>query len=487
MKNTYKYIYSIVLQLIVVAMLVVGNGAKAQYPYNFSFAGVPLDSKTIVRSYDGQRVVVYYEESGKGYVSLVNVILNDAYTVPLDPRYSMNDMCIMNDSIFLCGQENATDGCIVSMSLDSFYTSSVLVTYFFPSYWMNMNPTRINVFKYQDIMGYWRAKFFLVCDIGYACDDSEPFPSWLGFHNPYYIDSNSHSRCWVNAVAEVSYPFTISASYSPSLQKILRIMNPQNHSETIHDVVVTDNYVAFVGVESGTNNSITLHICNKDNDVLKTTTNIASDFDDYYIYPLGTGSGNPFYHACALDGDMIAIVTQDELSTSSNEITIRTIDLTTHTMLNTQTLQCNIHPYLKDVAYIPNLQQLVLLHNGYFRPTYTYCDIFSLVNPYNTNPSYVLPGIKENVFNHNKFVSLDAMTGNYFITTGGKYGFATDAGNWSTGRMCYDVEDYIIIKQSVINADTASFNYDQHLLHAAVEYQNAEPVHVVLPIHCINK
>ena len=51
-KNVIKkaIVYKIVLQLIVIVLVVIGVGAKAQYPYNFSFAGIPLDSKTIVRN-----------------------------------------------------------------------------------------------------------------------------------------------------------------------------------------------------------------------------------------------------------------------------------------------------------------------------------------------------------------------------------------------------------------------------------------------------
>ena len=118
-----------------IVFVVIGVGAKAQYPYNFSFAGIPLDSKTIVRNYDDQRAVVYYEEGGRGYVSLVDVVVNHAITVPLDNDISMNDMCIVDDSVFLCGQELASNGslgCIATMNLNNFYTGSVLVSYFEP-------------------------------------------------------------------------------------------------------------------------------------------------------------------------------------------------------------------------------------------------------------------------------------------------------------------------------------------------------------------
>ena len=356
MEKLFKYIHKIIIQLFVLVFLGIGNGANAQYPYDFSFAGIPFATKTIVRHYDNERVVVYYEENGNGYVSLVNVISNDAYTVPLNTGYFMNDMCILNDSVFLCGYEtdiyagsNYKIGTIVTMYLNNFYTTNVHVTYFEPSYWMNVDLKRIKQYEYTYATSN-RAKLLLVGDIYYPCDSSTQFPIYDFRH--YYTDLNNHSMCMVNAVWEVSYPFYTSFSSAGPLQKVIRVMNPFEHSEVIHDVVVTDNYVAFVGVASGTIDTITLHICSKDSDVLKSdyTSNpptLMSDFDNYYTYSLGTGSGSPFYHACALDGDMIAIVTQDEMSTSSTDITIRTFDLTTHTMTNTQYLQCYSHPELK--------------------------------------------------------------------------------------------------------------------------------------------
>ena len=486
MKRLLKYVQKTVIQLTVVVFVLAGNMAKAQYPYEFSLAGNPYDTKTIVRSYDHERVVVYYEDVGVRYVALVNVISNAVHKVQLSTDYVMNDMCIMNDSVFLCGRRyyfgNNVGGCIIAMNIDSFYTSSVRVEEYSPSYWMNLNLKRIKNFEY--VYGSYNlryAKFLMVADIEYACDGSEPFPTNL-FPGHFYTDLNDHSRCTANAVVEVSYPFTRFVSNSPTIQKVIRFMNPLNHSEIIHDVVVTDNYVAFVGIETETTDYITLHICNRGDNILN-GNHFTSTFNNYYKYPLGTGNGSPFYHACALDGDNIAIVTQDELSTSSNDITIRTFDLTTHTMTNKQYLLCNTHPYFKDVAYIPDLRRLVLLYHGYFQSTGNFCDIFCTVDPYGSG-SYMLPAITDNVF-HIKFNSLDAMKGGYFISTGGKFGLAADASMFAPGKMCYDEEDRTIVSRELINAVVRDFNYDQHLSHPAIDSMNVEPTYMVLPTACI--
>ena len=261
-------------------------------------------------------------------------------------------------------------------------------------------------------------------------------------------------------------------------------MNPINHPEIIHDVVVTDNYVAFVGVVSGSSDSITLHICNKGYNVLNPNSPYLNYFNTSYRYSLGTNSGSPFYHACALDGDMIAIATQDEMSMTSNDITVRTFDLATHTMTNAQNLQCYSHPNLKDVVYIPNKNRVVLLYNGYFRQTGNYCDIFCTVDPYNVSSNYVLPGITDNVF-HSKFSSLDAMQGFYFVTTGGKYGFTADASSFSSGIMCYNIEDYNIVSTRIISDVICTFSYDCHHPIAVKWQSDTVPVQTAIPIQCI--
>lgn len=374
----------------------------------------------------------------------------------------MNDMCIVDDSVFLCGQElasNGSFGCIATMNLNNFYTGSVLVSYFEPSYWMALNLKRIMSFKYS-VSGNIYKRFVLVGDISYPCDGMPPFPSIMFnagiIHEVYYTDSNSHSTCSVSTVFEVGYPFP----YLPVYDNIIRFINPVVHSEVIHDVVVTDNYVAFVGVSMGATNAITLHVCNKRRYTLYTNSpSVISDFDNYYSYSLGTTSGSPFYHACALDGDMIAIATREETSPGSNKITVRTFDLSTHTMTHAQDLRCNTVPELRDMAYIPDKQRIVLLFHDYFRLTGSYSDVFCTIDPYNVSSSYTLPGMVEDVF-HSKYGSLDVMKSSYLISTGGKYGFVSDVANYSPTGTCYKVEDYYIYGADCINAVPSYFDYD---------------------------
>ena len=483
-------VYKRVTQLFVVLfLLVTGTEVKAQYPYDFSFAGIPYDSKTIVRSYDVQRVVVYYEDGGRGYVSLVNVITNNARTVPLDDGISMNDMYITDDSVFLCGNESHPSGplgCIVSMNLSSFYTSSVVEYYYVPFYWVNMDLKRIKFYEYPS-GSYIYKRFLLVGDMSYPCDGSGIFPnnmlSYGGLLKQYYININDHSTCTENFVLDLAVPFPY---LYPFYNSVFRFMNTNDHSEEIQDVVVTDNYVVFVGVASGVYDSITLHICDKYLRILDIPypPYLTNNFDDYYTYSLGTTSGTPFYHACALDGDKIAIATQEETSPYSDKITIRTFDVSTHTMTHSQVLQCSPSPLLKDIAYIPDLHKVVLLFHDYFRPTSNYSDVFCTADPYVSTTNYIQSGMAEARYNL-KYGSLDAMRSTYFVSTGGKFGLVSDVTSLSPSASCYNLWDYNLIKVDCMNSNIGSYNYDKYPI-SPVRWQTiVEPVEMGIPSICI--
>ena len=457
-------VHKIAAQLLVIILLVIGTEVKAQYPYDFSYIGIPDEAKTIVRSYGEQYVVVYYEDNVRGYVSLVDIIGNNATTVPLDVDVSMNDMCIVDDSVFLCGNNIISGvpfGCVLTMNLNSFHTGSVLESYYTPSYWLYMDLKRIKNFTYTNGVRTYK-KFLFVGEISYPCDGSYPFPANMmnaGFlSQKYYYNINDHSTCTENIVLELGYPFPNGYSNN----NVVRFVNTEDHLEVIHDVVVTDNYVVFVGVVSGVYDSITLHICNKSPNVLYTNAPVISDFESYYTYSLGTTNGSPFYHACALEGDNIAIATQEETVSSSDKITIRTFNVSTHTMTHSQELQCSPSPELKDMAYILDSHKVVLLFHDYFRPTGYYSDVFCTADPYISTPSYTQPGMAAAMHNL-KYGSLDAMPNTYFVSTGGKYGIVSDVANYSPIATCYNLWDYSIIEVTCKNDQNGHFDYDQFL------------------------
>lgn len=485
MRKRKNILQIIGIQIIILIPLFINGKAAAQYPYEFFFVGVAETTNSLVRNYDNDRSVVYYQEGPKGYVALVDLLTNHTRRVLLAEGCTVNDMCVVNDSVFLCGSIKIglhPHGCIMAMSLDSFYTNNVPVTYFAPSYWIYMSCKRIKWYEYTNSMSVTRMKFVLTCDVDYACDGSESFPPPDFQYS--YTDSNNHDRCKASAVLEIAYPFT---HYVNPYDKEMRVIQSHEHPETIHDVAVTENYIAFVGVKSGTTNEITLHICAKDNSIIYSNSynTLTSDFDNYYTFSLGTSSGNPFYRACALDDDHIAIVTQDETSAPSNVLMIRTFDLSTHSMTHTQELSNNTFPYFKDAAYLPDLQMLVLLFHDRFAPTGNNCDIFCLVDPYSSSPSYTQQGMTEDVFQL-KFNSLDALTNGYFISTGGKYGIAAKATSLGTGRRCYKVTPYTIRRRDIISSGTEHFFYDYFDLHAAQWAEGSVPMLYRLPTQCVD-
>lgn len=121
-----------------------------------------------------------------------------------------------------------------------------------------------------------------------------------------------------------------------------------------------------------------------------------------------------------------------------------------------------------------------------YNSTYNYCDIFCTIDPYNVSSSFVTQGMTDNVF-HFKFGSLDAMSGQYFISTGGKYGFIANPLGLIPPKQCFYVEDYNVIRRNEIGASNNTFRYDQYCPTASVLYMDTASVGVVIPSQCIHE
>lgn len=472
MKKLIYYLQEIVPLLLVIVFQTAGNSANAQLPFDFKYAGIFSGFNSIVQRYDDLRAVVYYEDNGLGYVSLVDIVSDQVYTVSLDSGIYMNDMCILRDTVFLCGRHFTATygnvGSIVAISINEFYSSTVSPVYFEPSYWIHFNLKRIDGYEYTlSSSGNKYLKFLLVGDVDFSCDGSEPFPGVLSnveWSPRAYSSSGPDGRCTVNAVVEVSYPFSYGGpSAMTTSQVVMRAVNPDGHPEIIHDVVVTKNHVAFIGLEGVSSKAITLHICNKGDNVLRDFNPfVLSDFYNYFRYPLSYSSANPFYHACAMLEDRIAIVADGEKPSMPERMTIRAIDLNTQTMLVSQELVGVYIPQVKDVAHCPGTDSILVLYTDKFIPTSFIRDMVCKVDLSSNHSYYYRPCIVDNM-PPMLLNSIDAMSKNYFITTGGKYGMAIKSGIMGGVGNCYDGTDYLLKGSDIISPSAYHFIYDQYL------------------------
>lgn len=454
----------------------------AQYPYN-SVHGIGGGnySESIVRMYNDFEVIVYLRNpyNNNGVLALVDILNGDKYSVDLDPEFIGYDMSITNDTVFLCGSIGSDTnhrGCIVYMNINDLFSSTATVNYYEPSYWMKSVITKIA--SYKDAAP--GIKLACIGEFYYKYSQYAPFPGavYPSSHTHPYYDPITHPTCTVNFAMAMTIP-------SPGFYintRLFRMVNSFDHPyETLHDVVVTDNYVAFVGFDYDSPRSITLHTCPKTNNSTQTPISMVFSgdaFGNYTTYPLNMGS-SPYYIATALRKDTIVIATIGE--GYSTDISIRTIDLFTLQMTHAQNIPNNDGTKLKDMAYIPDSEIVELLYNG-SHVCCPYVDMFCRVNPYNTATIYTTS--LQTMNDGDYYTSLDGLRGEYFVSTGGDFGLVERSTNYPP--QC-PKDLYIDIKKNnVLSKMPLYFDYDQAYPHPWLTPVVITPQHSYIQVDCYN-
>lgn len=459
---------------------------RAQYPYNsvHGIGGGAYD-ESIVRMYSQNEVVVYLRNAynNNGSLALVNILTGDKYSVDLDQQFIGYDMSITNDTVFLCGSfgsDTSHYGCIVFMNILDLYSSAATVTYYEPSYVMRSVITKI--VSYKDAAP--GIKLACIGEFYYRHSQYAYFPGYSPFSSPQYTyyDPISQPTCTVNFAMAMTIP---SPGYYTQ-SRMFRMINPFEHPyEILHDVVETDNYVAFVGFDYGTPQSITLHACPKTNSVTLTPISMAfagDAFGNYTTYALNSG-GSPYYIAIALGEDSIFIATTGEdFSAPTDDIWIRTIDLNSLQMTHAQRIYNNNSTKLKDMTYLPNSGVVELLYHGVCTE-YGYVDLFCRVDPYSATFPYT--AILKTLNNEEFYTSLDGLKGDYFVSTGGDFGIVERAMSYNS--QCPIKLNVDIKKTKVMNSTPCQFYYDQSYVYPGVITVVATPQHSIIQVDCYKK
>lgn len=458
---------------------------RAQYPYN-SVHGIGGGNylESIVRMYSANEVIVYLKNpyNNNGSLALVDILTGDKYSVDLDPDFIGYDMSITNDTVFLCGSigdDTSHRGCIVYMYVPDLYSSTATVTYYEPSYWMRSVITKIA--SYKDAAP--GIKIACVGEFYYSYAPASHFPGDDPFNTLRYTYYNpvTHPTCTVNFAMAMTIP---SPGYYIST-RLFRMVNPFEHpSEKLLDVVVTDNYVAFVGFDYGPTKSITLHACPKTNSSTLTPITFiqANDaFGNYTAYALSNG-GSPYYIATALRGDSIAIAATGENTLGSyDDIWLRTFELNSMQMTHAQYIRNDGGTKLKDMTYLLNSWNVELLYNG-SHTCCPYVDMFCCVNPYNTATIYTAP--LKTLNNDENYTSIDMLKGEYFVSTGGDFGLVERSTNYPP--QCPKDLNIDIKKGDVLSGVPLYFDYDQSYPHPWITPIVEMPQHSYIQVDCYN-
>lgn len=351
----------------------------------------------------------------------------------INTRFSMHDMAVTGNYLFLCGKDHLTGNAV----LGSMKISSGAITFHVIDI-----PTPYNGSCFTDIVAYQTSPgVYKVVLLGYSDYYSSGYPCIIENNCPSalsnFVQQPNYSTYTMQFVMEIvtTDPFSTPSTCS------IKAVRDRFHNEILHDVVLTDNYVSFIGMKDDQNQrSLTIHRCSR-NAVL-------ADFDSYYYYPYASEKYfwlDPI--GCQTKEDTLAIAALGDDMGQGYSTQIRLFDLASMDMTVSQMFTYKpFKPFPLDLIYTPSSQTLILLQYAEIPGTIDKTVFYNL-KPYNANPTYMIQLHYDNNIGDRSFFSMDRHPdGNHFASSGGDYLFLKKSTITNDNATCYNT-----LKQLVYN------------------------------------
>ena len=436
---------------VILATLLSGGLNAQTYPDYLFGTTSPQTMNAMIRQYSPTEAVsVHYNyrtppNTSYSTISVVDISGN-IKSLDMEPGYEVYDMEITSDYLIMCGRYNSSDAFIGCVYIPNISTSSATVyyhTYSDISYFSKMVAYKNNN---GDI------KVLAVGEIIYS--SQYPALLYMCFNNPSnnFDPCGSSYMCGMNLIVEVTNPQTTPMGGLPF---DVKFMDDINSPGFIDDVVLTDNYVVFVGQgNAGGNPALLLYRCNRNN-----TPDVLSNFGNYYYFNLPISEHAGFYIGCHMEGDTIAVTIRGsflDTGWSKYDTRIRVIDAASMVMTSSQAFDLNGYKAdPQDLVYLPQSHTLVLLEDIVY-PAGSGVNNFSFIflNPYQRfqdNPGgmpiitpplpWVLPYTAKGFHESNwglTFWSMDRIVnGNAILSTGGDYWMIKSIPLITANHSCY--------------------------------------------------
>ena len=401
--------------------------AAGQILFNYALGGDVSDfpSPSVVRTVSDQKVIASYWD-GTNY-RLARVGLIDIISAKIDDHHAITDIRIVGDDIFFCGMDRSNYQAFLGHATVTGIES--------------MTPhIEIMNFKvdYTTITQLWRLVAYMdpsgttthlvaVGDFWYTNDGVNPPPSG--------VPSCSPSGTCQSTLA-VEYTYT-SGIFTLVDRRVFHDIT--GHYEYACDVVETDNYVAIVTFSAA--GELIIHPCSKSN-VLASL--IPPNM--YYNYNVPPGLVDP--HVCKMKEDTIAVASVFNDGPGTDNMQVRVIDLATMNMHCAQTFDLLDKDDIYEMAYLPDIQKLVLLTNHTYTPLTLLIHTFCFLKPYETAFPYNMEKIYD--INRRSFTSLDRLSTKHIVAAGGDYWIMKDVSLNNPASTCYK-----IMNQQVKKLDTS--------------------------------
>ena len=419
------------------------SSAVAQYPdYRMGYI-TPQTKNALIRYYSPTEAVAVYRNyrttPSPAFYTTVCVVNNSGniHSVDMADGYDVFDMEVVGNYLVMCGRCNTSKAFIGCLKIPDIFTSSTQVNYhIIPGDISNFSKMAAFVDQNGDIKVVALGTFHYI--------NPPSIVSLCGLSGSITTCPSPYT-CWLDFIIETTNPQNYPLGDLPYDMKF--ISSELGSPDIIDDIVLTDNYVVFIGQGSmGGSLGLTMHPCPK--------TSILSNFDNYYFYPT-VDERFDHYTGCHMCADTIAVATRGRyLSSGWSEwdTRIRVIDAASHVMTSSQAFDLNDYKSDPiDMVYLKNEKTLVLLEDIKYPPASgvnNYSFIF--LNPYQTfsgtptpnpplagYPPYTAKGFFESTRSL-PFWSMDRTASqNAIVATGGDYWMLKSIPLITTGNNCY--------------------------------------------------
>lgn len=307
----------------------------------------------IVRSWDdGSAAITYYEVGSERYMQYVNYVSGNSLRVEVPYNLRILDMYILGDHVYYCGYsliDVGGNGVVGYFKPSDFYTSTYVDFYTLP-----VRPlTRVEKIVAQENVSIGGVEV-----IG------------IGEHQWY---DTIHDLSGTHLVPHLNRHllFCHDIMQNPATYDTM-LVYPDEH---YYNVLLTDNYVVFVGAISGPPISICMRLRERTNPVLMGT------LSDIHIFSTGTDEVFSAMHSTSMEGDSIATAYM-HIDPTTHDISnrIRVFDVDAKIMVNSQDYYVPDKSEVTDIVYIAADKSLVCMQ-----------DFVTPSNANNTNFVYIKP------------------------------------------------------------------------------------------------
>lgn len=335
-----------------------GQNTATPYPTGPNVSGASHVARV---SYDNSNMVDYAvsytsDYSERGFL-WADQSLNGRYFSISDTNIHVNDLTILDDIVYFCGQNTDGEAVVGRFKVQDFQMSTATLYYTTISFFFDYNYNNQPITSFTKIKAYYDNDLQKNVLALVAKNQDIPNPS---LNNSYLVIIKDGGNSFDN-----NY-------YTP--------LNPSiSEYHCIEDVVITKNYVVAVGGEYATENQGRLYMVKK-SDINAAnrpyTEYIISDPDEHTFTSTAVVE-------CLKDDEIAFACLRNYWGNNNTDMRVYTLDVDAMQFLNVQDVPLVAKCSPKELLYMPcDGSLLMLIWDGYYQDEYTPASLVYYLKPY---------------------------------------------------------------------------------------------------------